>query len=132
MLRRVVLPTREVVNALMRRGANLVDAGLMPYYQGGYDHVLTATDWTDSLRDLVATILETNLTIQSNRMNEIMKGVTSWAAIGAGPALIAGCCGQNGRPFPGRGDLGGGLLRLPFLGVGVGGLPRPFQKRQGS
>jgi magnesium transporter len=31
--------------------------------------VLRATEWTESLRDLVTTILETNLTIQGNRMN---------------------------------------------------------------
>ena len=50
----------------------------MPYYQDVYDHVLRATEWTESLRDLVTTILETNLTIQGNRMNIITKKVTSW------------------------------------------------------
>jgi magnesium transporter len=29
--------------------------------------------WTESLRDLVATTVETNLTVQANRMNLIMK-----------------------------------------------------------
>ena len=43
-IRRVVLPTREVLNALMRRESDLVDAALMPYYQDVYDHVLRATD----------------------------------------------------------------------------------------
>ena len=76
LLRRVVLPMREVVNALMRRDLQLVDDELMPYYQDVYDHVLRATEWTESLRDLVTTILETNLTIQGNRMNLITKKVT--------------------------------------------------------
>ena len=58
-----------------------------PYYQDVYDHVLRATEWTESLRDLVTTILETNLTIQGNRLNVIMKKVTSWAAIIAVPTL---------------------------------------------
>ena len=35
--------------------------GMTPYYQDVYVHVLRATEWTDSLRDLVSTILETNL-----------------------------------------------------------------------
>ena len=56
----------------------------MPYYQDVYDHVLRATSG-QSLRDLVTTILETNLTIQGNRMNIITKKVTSWAAIIAVP-----------------------------------------------
>ena len=63
-LRRVVLPMREVVNTLMRRDVGLVPAERTAYYQDLYDHVLRAAEWTESLRDLVATIVETNLTIQ--------------------------------------------------------------------
>ncbi len=73
---------------------------MVPYYQDVYDHVLRATEWTESLRDLVTTILETNLTIQGNRMNLIMKKVTSWAAIIAVPTAITGFYGQN-LPYPG-------------------------------
>jgi len=62
--------------------------------------VLRATEWTESLRDLVTTILETNLTIQGNRMNVITKKVTSWAAIIAVPTLITGFYGMN-VPYPG-------------------------------
>jgi magnesium transporter len=100
LLRRVVLPMREVVNSLMRRDLHVLDQALAPYYQDVYDHVLRATEWTESLRDLVTTILETNLTIQGNRMNLVMKKVTSWAAIIAVPTAITGFYGQN-VPFPG-------------------------------
>ena len=58
LLRRVVLPMREVVNSLMRRDLRIVGGQLQPYYQDVYDHVLRATEWTESLRDLVTTILE--------------------------------------------------------------------------
>ncbi|HEX4088525.1 MAG TPA: CorA family divalent cation transporter, partial [Trebonia sp.] len=50
--------------------------------------------------DLVTTILETNLTIQGNRMNVITKKVTSWAAIVAVPTFITGFYGMN-VPYPG-------------------------------
>jgi magnesium transporter len=99
-LRRVILPMREMVNAMLRRDVSLVTAELAPYYQDVYDHVLRATEWTDSLRDLVSTIVETNLTIQGNRLNVITKQVTSWAAIIAVPTAITGFYGQN-LPFPG-------------------------------
>jgi magnesium transporter len=99
-LRRIVLPMREVVNSLMRRDLHVVAEPMTPYYQDVYDHVLRATEWTESLRDLVTTILETNLTIQGNRMNLIMKKVTSWAAIIAVPTAITGFYGQN-VPYPG-------------------------------
>ena len=100
LLRRLVLPMREVVNSLMRRDLHVIDQAMTPYYQDVYDHVLRATEWTESLRDLVTTILETNLTIQGNRMNLVMKKVTSWAAIIAVPTAITGFYGQN-VPYPG-------------------------------
>src|ERR1700678_229499 len=100
LLRRVVIPMREVVNALMRRDLHVVTDDLMPYYHDIYDHVLRAAEWTDSLRDLVNSILETNLTIQGNHINIITKKVTSWAAIVAVPTFITGFYGMN-VPYPG-------------------------------
>jgi magnesium transporter len=99
-LRRVVMPMREVVNTLIRRNAEMGDGAMAPYYQDVYDQVLRATEWTESLRDLLSNIREAHLTMQSNKMNLIMKRVTSWAAIIAVPTLITGFYGQN-IPFPG-------------------------------
>jgi len=73
---------------------------MVPYYQDVYDHVLRVTEWTESLRDLVTTILETNVSIQGNRLNTIMKKVTSYAAIIAVPTAVTGFYGQN-VPYPG-------------------------------
>jgi magnesium transporter len=100
LLRRIVIPMREVVNALMRRDLHVVSDELMPYYQDVYDNVLRAAEWTESLRDLVNSILESNLTIQGNRLNVITKKVTGWAAIIAVPTLITGYYGMN-VPYPG-------------------------------
>jgi magnesium transporter len=105
-LRRVVLPMREVVNTLLRRDLHVVSEPMMPYYQDVYDHVLRATEWTESLRDLVSSVMETNLTVQGNRMNLIMKKVTSWAAIIAVPTAVTGFYGQN-VPYPGFGAHSG-------------------------
>ncbi|HEX3706575.1 MAG TPA: magnesium transporter CorA family protein, partial [Mycobacteriales bacterium] len=127
-IRRVVLPTREVLNSLMRRENDLVDDALMPYYQDVYDHVLRAADWTDSLRDLVSTIMETHLTIQGNRMNEIMKKVTSWAAITAVPAVITGYYGMNVLTYPHSDTRAGGYAALGLMAGIVGLLYVVFRK----
>jgi magnesium transporter len=105
-LRRVTLPMREVVNTLLRQDLGVLTDAMQPYYHDIYDHVLRATEWTESLRDLVTSIVETNLTQQSNRMNMIMKKVTSWAAIIAVPTAITGYFGQN-LPYPGFGKQSG-------------------------
>ncbi|MCW2879582.1 MAG: Mg2 transporter protein CorA family protein [Sphaerisporangium sp.] len=98
--RRVVVPMREVVNSLLRRDLGVVEEEMSPYYQDVYDHVLRVSEWTESLRDLVGNVYETHLNLQGYRMNDIMKRVTSWAAIIAVPTLITGFYGQN-IPFPG-------------------------------
>ncbi|MFC4535591.1 magnesium transporter CorA family protein [Sphaerisporangium dianthi] len=98
--RRVVLPMQDVVRGLLRRDLGVVEAGMAPYYQDVYDHVLRVSEWTESLRELVGNVYETHLNLQGYRMNDIMKRVTSWAAIIAVPTLITGFYGQN-IPFPG-------------------------------
>jgi magnesium transporter len=128
LLRRVVLPMREVVNSLLRRDIGVMDPKIAPYFQDVYDHVLRATEWTESLRDLISTILETNISIQSNRMNLIMKKVTSWAAIIAVPTAITGFFGQN-LLFPGNGTQWGvALSAVLIIGTSVS-LYVSFKKR---
>ena len=116
LLRRIVIPMREVVNALMRRDLHVVGEDLMPFYQDVYDHVLRAAEWTDSLRDLVNSILETNLTIQGNRLNVVTKKVTSWAAIIAVPTFITGFYGMN-VPYPGFSRQAGFAASIGIMAV---------------
>jgi magnesium transporter len=119
---------REVVNSLLRRDLGVVDDAMAAYYQDVYDHVLRATEWTESLRDLVTTILETHLTMQGNRMNMIMKKVTSWAAIIAVPTAVTGFYGQN-IPYPGFGTHWG-FWSSTSLTVGLSvGLYVAFRRR---
>jgi magnesium transporter len=127
LLRRVVLPMREVVNTLLRRDLGLVDAAMGPYFQDVYDHVLRATEWTESLRDLVSTILETNLSIQGNRLNTITKKVTSWAAIIAVPTAVTGFYGMN-VPYPGFGRHSGAVTSTVLIVILSGGLYLLFKR----
>ncbi|HEX3647830.1 MAG TPA: magnesium transporter CorA family protein [Pseudonocardiaceae bacterium] len=127
-LRRVVLPMREVVNTLMRRDVSVVAQEMIPYFQDVYDHVLRATEWTESLRDLVTTILETNITVQGNRLAVISKQVTSWAAIIAVPTAITGFYGQN-IPYPGFGKVHGFIVSSALIVVLSVGLYMIFRRK---
>jgi magnesium transporter len=98
----------------MRRDLGIMTEPLQPYYQDVYDHVLRATEWTESLRDLVTTILETNLTVQANRMNVITKKVTSWAAIIAVPTFVTGFYGMN-VPYVGFGKPAGVAVAVVLM-----------------
>ncbi len=120
-MRRLVLPMREVLNSLLRRDLAIVDQRMTPYYQDVYDHVLRVSDWTDSLRDLLANILETRLTVRGNRLNVITKKVTSWAAIIAVPTAITGFYGQN-IPYPGFQETWGFWTSTAIIVLLAGGL----------
>lgn len=125
-LRKIVLPMREVVSGLSRTG--FVDEEIAPYYQDLYDHVMRVTEWTESLRDFVASILESNLAVQGNRMNNIMKKVTSWAAIIAVPTAVTGYYGQN-LPFPGYEHKAGFVTSAVLIVVLSVGLYVTFKRK---
>ncbi len=97
---RLVAPLREALSGLLRREREFVHPELLPYYQDLYDHVLVVSEGADSLRDLVSSLVEANLSLRDYRQNQVMKKVTSWAAIIAVPTLITGYYGMN-VPYPG-------------------------------
>jgi magnesium transporter len=101
----------------MRREHGAVPDELYPYYQDVYDHILRISESTDALRDLISTIVETNLSLRDYRQNQIVKKVSSWAAIIAVPALITGYYGMN-VPYPGSGRTAG-VVTSVFLIVAV-------------
>jgi magnesium transporter len=98
--RRLVVPMRDVLSTLMRPDVAYVEGEMTPYFQDVYDNVLRVGEWTDSLRDLLANMLETRLSVRANRTNIVMKKVTSWAAIIAVPTAVTGFYGMN-VPYPG-------------------------------
>ena len=126
---RLVVPMREVVSGLMRREHSAVPELLYPYYQDVYDHILRVTESTDMLRELMATIVETNLSLRDYRQNQVMKQVTSWAAIVAIPTLITGFYGMN-VPYPGYGRTSGFVVSVVLMAALSAGLYALFKRRE--
>ncbi|WP_410616109.1 magnesium transporter CorA family protein [Amycolatopsis sp. lyj-109] len=105
-LRRVVLPMREVISSLMRPDLRLADELTRPYFEDVHDHARQAAEQTEAMRELIATVRETQLNLQGNRLNLVMKKVTGWAAVIAVPTAVTGFYGQN-VPYPGYGAPSG-------------------------
>ena len=125
---RLVVPLREAVSGLMRREHTAVAEALYPYFQDVYDHILRVSESTDALRDLVSTIVETNLSLRDYHQNQVMKKVTSWAAIIAVPTLVTGYYGMN-VPYPGFGRHDGVFLSAALVIVLSGALYLSFKRR---
>ncbi|MFI9382256.1 magnesium transporter CorA family protein [Kutzneria sp. NPDC052558] len=127
-LRKVAGPMREVLEGVQRHGSHLVDNTMRPYYADVQDHVLKSSGRIEALRDLAATLRETELTVQSNQLNVIMKQVTSWAAVIAVPTLITGFYGQNVN-YPGINTEWGFWVSTLVIAVASVGLWWSFRKR---
>jgi magnesium transporter len=128
-LRRVVLPMREVVNSIQHRRLDAKTAPeLDPLYADLYDHVLRVSEWTESLRDMITTVFETNLSLQDARLNTVMKKLTGWAAIIAVPTAITGFYGQN-VSYPGIDTVGGFVASTTIIVLLVALLYLMFRRR---
>jgi magnesium transporter len=113
----------------MRRDHDVVPEDLYPYFQDVYDHILRVSEATDALRDLVGTIVETNLSLRDYRQNQIVKKVSSWAAIIAVPAFLTGYFGMN-VPFPGSGRTYGVVIASSLIVALSGTLYWAFKRAQ--
>ena len=98
--RRVVVPLRDVVAALLRGEVEWVDDVAVVHLQDVHDHVLRVVEVVDNERELLGNAVDAHLAIISNHMNQVMKKMTSWGAILLGSTLIAGIYGMNFRHMP--------------------------------
>jgi len=117
---RLVLPLREALSGLVRHRHELVDPDVLPYWQDLYDHIVVVSETTDGLRDLVGSLTDANLSLRDYRQNQVMKTVSSWAAIVAAPTLVTGYYGMN-VPFPGSGSTAGVIVSAVIIaGISIG------------
>ncbi len=98
--RRTIVPLRDVLSALLRGEVSFLDTPTLVHLQDVLDHLLRATDQIDSQRELLGNAVDAHLAVISNRMNLVMKRMTSWGAILLGSTLIAGIYGMNFKHMP--------------------------------
>jgi len=98
--RRRVVPLRDVVLALLRREVPWIEDAAMVYLEDVFDHILRVIDQIDTQRELMGNVVDASLALTSNRMNEVMKKMTSWGAILIVATLIAGIYGMNFTDMP--------------------------------
>jgi magnesium transporter len=94
-MRRVLSPLREVLNKLARDDYTVIDARDQIYFRDVYDHLVRLHDISESLRDLVGGVLDTYLSVINNRMNDIMKTLTTITTLFMPISFLAGFFGMN-------------------------------------
>jgi magnesium transporter len=99
-LRRMSIHQREILLRLARDDFDEIPREAVPFFRDVYDHFLRINDLVESYRDLVTSSLEAYLSVQSNRMNDIMKQLTLIATVMMPITFIAGVWGMNFKHMP--------------------------------
>lgn len=121
-LRRAVTPLRDVFNTMLRREQPIFPREIHVYFQDVFDHLIRVADTIDTLRDMLSSTMDAYLSVSGNRMNKIMKRLTSIATILMSVTLIAGIYGMNFGLMPEltwRFGYVYALLSMVFVGVAL-------------
>ena len=99
-VRRVIWPLRESLSLLMHLDSKRMGTELEPFLKDLYDHIIQAAETVETYRELVAGIMEVNLSAASNRLNKVMKVLTIISTIFIPLTFIVGVYGMNFHFMP--------------------------------
>jgi len=128
-VRKVVAPERDVLQVLVRGDIReLRETGRRAYFQDVYDHVIRVTDEIDTFRDLTSNVIDAYLASASNRLNEVMKVLTSVATVLLILGVVTSFFGMNFRALPYESDALFWLVAA-FSLIAAGGVALYFHRR---
>jgi magnesium transporter len=96
-IRKVITPQRDMISSLnagMVEIPGMTDRG-SAYFRSLYDHLIRISDMVDGYRDLVGGVMDTHLSMVSNRLNVVMKQLAVIATIFLPLGFLTGFFGQN-------------------------------------
>ncbi|HEY8787092.1 MAG TPA: magnesium/cobalt transporter CorA [Candidatus Limnocylindria bacterium] len=100
-LRKTIAPERDVLQVLVRGDIReLRETGKRAYFQDVYDHILRVTDEIDTFRELSSNVIDAYLAAASNRLNEVVKVLTSIATVLLVLTVVTSFFGQNWEFIP--------------------------------
>ncbi|HEU0298571.1 MAG TPA: magnesium/cobalt transporter CorA [Longimicrobium sp.] len=94
-LRRAVWPMRDALNCVVREPGPLVRGDTVVYFRDTADHCFQVMDLVETYRDLAGSLTDLYLTTMSNRMSEIMKVLTVFAAVFIPLSFVTGVYGME-------------------------------------
>lgn len=129
-LRKITTYQREILNRLSRGEFALISNEEMVYYRNVYDHLVRIADLVESYRENVAGLLEAYLSVNSNRMNQVMKVLTVISTIFLPLTFISSIYGMNFKFMPEL-DWHYGYFMIWGVIALIGGYMLHFFKKKG-
>jgi magnesium transporter len=99
-LRRAGVHQREVLLRLGRGDFGQIPSEATPYFRDVYEHFVRVADLAETHREQLSNLLDAYWSVQSHRMNEIMKTLTLMSTIMLPLTFIAGVYGMNFSHMP--------------------------------
>ena len=94
-LRRALLPQRELFNQISRGDAKFIRQEHLIYFRDLYDHMYRIGESIDIERDMATSTMEAYLSVIANRTNDIMKVLTIFSSIMLPINFVASIYGMN-------------------------------------
>jgi magnesium transporter len=94
-LRQTVLPTRDLVYRILESKRFIIQEQKRAYFQDIHDHLIKLSQIIESNRELTADIRDSYISMNSFRMNNIMKTLTVITTIFMPLTFLAGIYGMN-------------------------------------
>lgn len=94
-LRKVTFPQLEVFTRITTRNGGIVSENHLIYFRDVHDHLYQVYEVVDSYRDLMSGALDAYLSTVSNRLNDVMKRLTTVATIFLPITAISSILGMN-------------------------------------
>jgi magnesium transporter len=129
-LGRAIWPMRELVSRLERSESPLLSGALRPFVRDLYDHTIQVHEAFESLREIVASVLEVYLSSVNNRLNGVMKYLTLISTIFIPMTFVTGLYGMNFRFMPELGSPWGYPAALAVMACVAAGTVFFFRRRK--
>ena len=98
--RRAVIPMRDPLVKFTEGRFREVRPGAMPFFRDVVDHLVRVSESIDSIDNLLDNALDAHMARLSVQQNDDMRKLAAYAAMFAGPTLIAGVYGMNFTHMP--------------------------------
>ncbi|MFU1796748.1 magnesium/cobalt transporter CorA [Paenibacillus azoreducens] len=120
-LRRTIVPMRDLMYRVLNSQHVQSSNEHKVYFGDIYDHLLKLTDMIEADREMTADLRDSYISLNSNRMNSIMKTLTVITTIFMPLTLIAGIYGMNFTNMPELGwKYAYPVVLLLMFGLAVG------------
>ncbi|MDR0377037.1 MAG: magnesium/cobalt transporter CorA [Spirochaetaceae bacterium] len=99
-MRRAIWPLRESLSLMLKMDSPLLSGELAPFFTDLQENTVQAAETVETYREMMAGVMEVNLSVLSNRMNNVMKVLTIISTLFIPLTFIVGVYGMNFSNMP--------------------------------